>query len=208
MKYDAFEIGQILTDKQLGCEWIVREKIPGGVRLQINKENGPFLDATNESCALQMVPKIRYYSVHLQENKKAPGSEYDRDVCIRAVTVPSLEDAEKHLHADIYAVPGHILHVVHIVELTREEAVERFDYAGKDDLPVFGLTRDMLPTEGRRIWDREQKECGTVRATGMRFCAGCQRVHPYYLVRWPKGNRTKPCTAGIEMLPNGDLHIV
>lgn len=36
--------------------------------------------------------------------------------------------------------------------------------------------------------------------TGMsaRYCAVCQRKHSCYIVRWPDGKITKPCTAGVR----------
>ena len=54
--YEELEVGQNVKDDKLGCEWIVREKIHGGVRLQVNKEGGPFISATPETCTMQFEP--------------------------------------------------------------------------------------------------------------------------------------------------------
>ncbi len=119
-KYEELQVGQIVKDNKMGCEWIVREKIPGGVRLQINKEGGPFIDATPENCLMKFEP------------------------CI----------------------------------------------------------------EGRRIWNRDKAISGIIQAKTRRYCAACQRVHDSYIVLWDNGMKTKPCTAGVEFLENGDLHIM
>ena len=119
-KYEELQVGQIVKDDMMGCEWIVREKIHGGVRLQINKEGGPIIDATPESCVMTFVPVV----------------------------------------------------------------------------------------EGRRIWSRGKTISGIVKAESRRYCGACMRVHACYVVLWDDGSTTKPCTAGVEFLDNGDLHIM
>lgn len=59
---------------------------------------------------------------------------------------------------------------------------------------------------GKKIWNRDKSESGIVTCVSERHCAVCGR-HSCDIVLWPDGKRTKPCTAGIEVLPNGDLHI-
>ena len=51
MKYD-YEPGTILKDRTYGIEWIVRQRIPGGVRIQVNREGGAFADATEKTCRM------------------------------------------------------------------------------------------------------------------------------------------------------------
>lgn len=51
-KYD-FAVGQVLVDTTLGCEWIVKEKVPDGVKLQLRSRSGPFIVATPETCSLE-----------------------------------------------------------------------------------------------------------------------------------------------------------
>lgn len=104
--------------------------------------------------------------------------------------------------------PEHGFRVAQITALTHDEAKDKFDLTIEDEWPVFGLTSEMLPEIGRRIWSRDMKESGRVTSKSRRYCAACQRVHPYYHVRWEKGNYTKPCVAGIESLPNGDFKIM
>lgn len=48
-KFD-FEVGTVLIDDQLGCEWIVQKKIPGGVMLKNTRNGGLFLKAIPECC--------------------------------------------------------------------------------------------------------------------------------------------------------------
>lgn len=40
-----------------------------------------------------------------------------------------------------------------------------------------------------------------------RYCATCQSNHSCYVVRWPDGKITKPCTAGCKVNANGMLQI-
>ena len=61
---------------------------------------------------------------------------------------------------------------------------------------------------GRLIWARDRSEAGTVTALSRRYCAACQRECSCYIVLWPGGNKTKPCTKGVEVCQNGDLHIM
>lgn len=61
---------------------------------------------------------------------------------------------------------------------------------------------------GKKIWTRDKSECGTVTAESQRYCAACGMTHSCNIVLWPDGKKTKPCTKGIECLPNGDLHIM
>ena len=51
MKYD-FELGTVLKDRTFGIEWIVTERIPGGVRIRVNREGGAFADATDKTCRM------------------------------------------------------------------------------------------------------------------------------------------------------------
>ena len=208
MKYTVFEVGQILCDLNLGCEWIVRKKLPNGVRLQVNKENGPYMDVTPENCRMTFIPVAMYYEVWLRENPDEPGGINDFDMCIKAVREPSIEEAEVFLKKDRENDPKHVLHVANLFEIDHEEAKASFDLSNESEWPVFGLTSEMLPEIGRRIWSRDMKESGRVTSKSRRYCAACQRVHPYYHVRWEKGNYTKPCVAGIESLPNGDFKIM
>ena len=127
---------------------------------------------------------------------------------IKAVREPSIEEAEVFLKKDRENDPKHVLHVANLFEIGHEEAKASFDLSNESEWPVFGLTSEMLPEIGRRIWSRDMKESGRVTSKSRRYCAACQRVHPYYHVRWEKGNYTKPCTAGIEPLPNGDFKII
>ena len=52
MKYD-YEPGTILIDRTYGIEWIVVQKIPGGVRIKVNREGGAFADATDRTCRIR-----------------------------------------------------------------------------------------------------------------------------------------------------------
>ena len=62
MRYDYLP-GTILKDTTYGIEWIVEKKISGGVRIKVNRNGGPFMDATPESCRLTfMVQKSGNHS--------------------------------------------------------------------------------------------------------------------------------------------------
>lgn len=56
------------------------------------------------------------------------------------------------------------------------------------------------------IWDRNLEMKGIITKESKRHCAVCGR-HSCYIVLWDDGTRTKPCTAGVSYLPNGDLII-
>ena len=49
MKYD-FEPGTVLKDRTFGIEWIVTERIPGGVRIRVNRKGGAYANATDKTC--------------------------------------------------------------------------------------------------------------------------------------------------------------
>ena len=51
MKYD-YEPGTILKDRTYGIEWIVLQRIPGGVRIKVNREGGALVDATDKTCRM------------------------------------------------------------------------------------------------------------------------------------------------------------
>lgn len=59
---------------------------------------------------------------------------------------------------------------------------------------------------GRKLWDANHNEHGTVKSISSRFCAVCGQ-HDCFVVEWPDGKVTKPCTAGVKMLADGDLQI-
>lgn len=56
------------------------------------------------------------------------------------------------------------------------------------------------------IWDRNLEMKGIITKESERYCSICGR-HSCYIVLWDDGTRTKPCTAGVSYLPNGDLII-
>lgn len=60
---------------------------------------------------------------------------------------------------------------------------------------------------GKRIWSSDQSESGIITNKSSRYCAGCMKHHSCYIVKWSDGKYTKPCTAAISTLPNGDLKI-
>lgn len=59
---------------------------------------------------------------------------------------------------------------------------------------------------GKRIWNRGHTEYGIVTKESERYCAACGR-HSCLIVKWEDGIRTKPCTAGVKNLSNGELEI-
>lgn len=61
---------------------------------------------------------------------------------------------------------------------------------------------------GKKIWTRDHSEYGIVQKESHRYCAACGFTHSCYIVKWNDGTITKPCTKGVEVLPNGDLHIM
>ena len=80
---------------------------------------------------------MRYFNCWLQEDDE-PGGIYDFDICIRGLREPTIEEAEEFTRADREADKKHILHVKKIIELTREEAMDEFDFDNEDEWPVFG----------------------------------------------------------------------
>lgn len=59
---------------------------------------------------------------------------------------------------------------------------------------------------GKIIWSRGHKERGVVTNESERYCAVCGR-HSCLIVKWDDGTKTKPCTAGVKCLSNGELEI-
>lgn len=60
---------------------------------------------------------------------------------------------------------------------------------------------------GKIIWIKGHTDKGIVRKESERYCAACGR-HSCLIVDWDDGKMTKPCTAGVKCLPNGDLEIM
>lgn len=65
-----------------------------------------------------------------------------------------------------------------------------------------------MATTGKKIWNREKTECGEILSEGRRMCAACGPNSPCYRVKWSDGKITKPCASAVEVLGNGDLHIL
>ena len=63
-------------------------------------------------------------------------------------------------------------------------------------------------THKKIIWNKNHDVQGIVLNKSTRYCAACGRNHTYLFVEWENGKRTKPCTAGIRQLFNGELQIV
>lgn len=197
--FEQMEIGHIVKDTSLGCEWIVREKIPGGVRLQVNKEGGPFMEATPDTCNMQFTITPQFFELTRSKGDK---------LCILAAREPSLEEATEYIRKAYSESAGNDAIVVSVKRLSVDEAKAVYDVTTKEQWPIFGLSTDLWPVDGRRIWSRENEIHGTVLRKSRRYCAACQRVHDSYDVQWANGMKTKSCTAGVEVLDSGDLHIV
>lgn len=60
---------------------------------------------------------------------------------------------------------------------------------------------------GKVIWSRGHECRGIVIKESERYCAVCG-WHSCLIVKWDGKNVTKPCTAGIKCLPNGELEIM
>ena len=60
--------------------------------------------------------------------------------------------------------------------------------------------------KGAKIYARGKTMAGTVRCVSYRHCAACGQ-HSCYIVDWPDGHMTKPCTAGVKTNPDGTLEI-
>jgi hypothetical protein len=54
---------------------------------------------------------------------------------------------------------------------------------------------------------RDGKAAGIVTGQSHRYCAGCQKDHPCYIVKWFNGKTTKPCMAGTYRNALGILQI-
>ena len=69
------------------------------------------------------------------------------------------------------------------------------------------ISRNYMDSDvGKTIWSRGHEEKGIVTKESERYCALCG-WHSCLIVKWEDGKRTKPCTAGIKHLENGDLEI-
>ena len=51
MKYD-YEPGTVLKDRTYGIEWIVIQRIPGGIQIKVNRDGGAYANATEKTCRM------------------------------------------------------------------------------------------------------------------------------------------------------------
>lgn len=68
------------------------------------------------------------------------------------------------------------------------------------DVTIFASDADF-------IMDRSGQVAGTVISQSSRYCAACQKEHACYIVKWPDGKTSKPCTAGLFRNAFGMLQI-
>ena len=61
---------------------------------------------------------------------------------------------------------------------------------------------------GKTILSRDGKKRGKVSRIIYRWCAGCHRFMPMYIVHWENGQYTHPCPAGCKNNPDGTIQIV
>lgn len=60
---------------------------------------------------------------------------------------------------------------------------------------------------GKKIWNRDHTESGTVTNKSSRYCAVCGHTS-CLIVLWNNNKKTKPCLGGIKILPNKELQIM
>lgn len=195
--FEKLEVGQVLKDIDMGCEWIIRERIPGGVRLQLNKKGGPYVDATPDSCFMSFTIETFFYELTMRDQTT---------LCICGAREPSPKEATAFVRKACNQI-GNTTEVVS-VERIDDFTAAKYDLSDLNSWAIFGLSPDFYPIGGRRIWNRDYTEQGKITVRGRRYCAACQRVHDCYVVKWPNGKSTKPCAAGVELLPNGTMHIM
>ena len=72
-----------------------------------------------------------------------------------------------------------------------------------DDLMQKKVVSDRVARDyiGKTMLSRDGSEKGIVTGVSSRHCAACGCNYPCFLVTWPDGKKTKPCTAGVKYAP-------
>ena len=62
-------------------------------------------------------------------------------------------------------------------------------------------------TTHTELLNRTGTQIGKIMRTMKRYCAACQTISECYIVRWPDGSTTRPCTSGCKINTDGKLQI-
>lgn len=65
----------------------------------------------------------------------------------------------------------------------------------------------IVPEMKEMLLSRSGEKAGIILEQSSRYCTACQRTNSCYIVYWPDGKVTKPCTAGVYRNENGILQI-